>query len=667
MKKKALSLIAMLISFIFFLNTQVIAQSTNLAYKAKGKSTYGVVITFSDDAGNTTLEPSQFFSYNEIYFVLSPAADSPKDFFKESDAEEFLAKIVIDQNGTKVNQSAQARYLLNTQGKLDRIVIAFPKNTFQEYNEFSFNVESFFSDKITLEERFFQSYEPQKNSYEGALSKLEEGEFIEAYNDFIKIVNSAGENAEIKSFSFFSPILSKDVPALIDAFIENRNNTFNTANESFQQSKSIDLLNACDKIVKEATEKASNFDSFFELKDIDSSGSKDKVLAFVNNLNDLNNKNFRTFEEEKMGFFKKGSYREYQFDLYLDLISKMLLYKNSLSIIEKLDTININLLKRFPKGKNELIGDWKNQFEILVRLINKNIEQSGIVFKEDVMENLQNLTTSQKQPYFEIFSAFNALNEDQDSFKTQLQSALLIASDETILDYIEYWLLSFRLTDEGINSAYMSQLNEGISLIERKQFDRADDSFSLLMKIANQYAPVWFYSGQIKHSMGESFSAERFFNKAIEIYPNYLAPRRYILKIFEESENYNQMLENTNKAIQTMDAWYFRYKKASALYRLKKYDEAINEINTECLKKNAWDINQYFLLSDAYRAIGDFEKAKAACEKTLDIDPFSTDSKEFDDRMKVIYEEMEKAKKVPVKTAPQSAPVKRDTTQTSQQ
>jgi len=620
-------------------------QTTFLSYKTKGKSTYGVDIVFADESGNSSVQPTVYFNYSNVFFVLKPSSSSPKDFFREDDVNEIFSKIIIDQGGNKVNQSASPKILLNGDNKIGKVIIAFSKSGFENYNTFSFNVNGFFSEKIKIEEQYFQSFVPQNTIYDKSIAKVEAKNFLGAYADFMKIIDAANEMAEIKTFSFYESILSVQIPQIINLFIQSELEKFNVANEAFQKGKTLETLKNCEAIVELVSKNIENFNTYISMEGVNVSESKNQISSFLKTLTEKNTENITAFEQEKMLFFKQGDYKNYKFSLFIDLLSKMVLYKNSLSFIDKVGFIDFNLLKYFPESKKELIGDWEEQFRIYVDLINKNIELSGLIFRKEVMENLDGLSSTQKQPYFEIFSAFNSLDTDTDSFKDYLHTALKKTSDETIIENIEYWLLSFRLTDEGINSAFLTQLNEGINLIHKEQYDKADNIFSLLMRIANEYAPVWYYSGLIKHSLGESYSAERFFVKALEIYPEYIAPHIFILKIFEINENYSQLLEHSNTAIGTMNAWVFRYKRATAFYKLKKYNEAIAEINTECLKLNSWDLKQYFLLGDAYLALNDFNNAKKAYEKTLDINPFSSDSKSFDDRMKVLNERIKEPKK----------------------
>lgn len=646
MKKNLHPLYAVLLCCVCLLASNYSwGQSTSLNYKTKGKSIYGVDIVFADENGSISLQPTVYFNYSNIYFVLSPTPDSPKDVFKEDNVNEILTKITIDQNEKTVKQSKVPKFLFTDKNKISQVIIAFPKNGFENFNSFSFSVNEFLSEKISLKEEFFQSFVPQNTVYEQSLLKLKENDFLGAYASFIKIVDAANETPEIKTFSFYGPAVITNIPQTINLFIQSEIENFNIANAAFQEEKTITALKTCEAIVESVSKNIEVFNSYLSMEGVNVTDSRKQISSFLNSLTEQTQENTAVFEQEKMLFFKQANYQDYKFSLFIDLISKMLLYKSSLTSIDKLEPIDIALLKNFPESKRELMGDWEDQFKVYIDLINNNIEFNGLVFKDEVMDNLEDLIDFQKQPYYEIISAFNVLNEDTEDFRDYLFAGLKKCSDAMIIDNIEYWLLSFRLTDEGINSAYITELNEGIKLIQKEEYDRADDIFNLLMRIANQYAPVWYYSGLIKYHLGESYSAERFFKKALEIYPEYMAPRKFILKIFETDESYSQLFENTNKALKTMNAWVFHFKRATAFYQLKKYDEAIIEITDECLKLNRWDTKQYFLLGDAYLALNNFEKAKEAYEKTIDINPFSSESKNFDNRMKVVYKKMEEAEK----------------------
>lgn len=636
-----------LFGIIFFLlyNTIILnGQSTTLSYTTKGKIIYAFSISFSDENGNININPANYFNNINIFFVIVPTPDSPKAFFREEDVNEKFSQIFIEQNDKIINQSIQIKSLSNEKGKIERVVIAFLKNKFDQYKNFHFKMNESFSNEIKINEEFFESFNPQFSLYQQAQEKYDKNNYQEAFSDYLKIIKNVNKNPEISSFHFYNSILKEDIPNTIESFILNEFDKFNEINKKFQNSKNIKNLLTCDSIVKSTIINLDVFNPYFSLENVDVSKIKNRILEFINTLNVQNSKNFDVFEQEKMQFFKENSYQNYQFNLFIDLICKLILYKNSFSYIEKLKPIDIQILNFFPDIKKELNGDWETQFKIHINLINKNIEQHDQVFKKDIMDKLSELVPAQKQPYFEIISAFNVLNKNFNEFKEYLQLALQKSTDEMLIDFIEYWLLSIQLTDAGFNSAIMSQLNEGINFINEEQYSKAEEALNFVQKIATNNAPLWFNLGKIKYHQGESYSAERFFNKAIEIYPQYFAPRKFIFEIFENNKYYTQLLEETTEAINIIDTWYFRYKRASAHYHLKKFEETITEITENCLTLNNWDTRQYFLLGDAYLAIKEFNKAKDVYEKTLDINLFSLDSKMFNDRMKFLYEEVEKAK-----------------------
>ena len=80
--------------FFFLISYNSLGQINTLSYKVKGKSTLGVDITFADEDGTVDLIPTEYFNYSDIYFVLTPTSDSPKDFFREDDANKILSKIL---------------------------------------------------------------------------------------------------------------------------------------------------------------------------------------------------------------------------------------------------------------------------------------------------------------------------------------------------------------------------------------------------------------------------------------------------------------------------------------------------------------------------------------------------------------------------------------------
>ena len=640
MKNKKSFLVIVLSCLFLSINIFSSAQTTSLTYKVKGKSNYITNVSFSDANGNIgELTPETYFSYTSLYFLLTPNAEAAKDFFREDDVNEILSGMRLMQGEkVKIAQNVAPKIILNEDGKIDRVLLSYPKDEIKIYLNVYFGVEEFFSDILKIEEKYFKSYADQKNNYELGLVQIEKKDFTSAFSSFMTVVEAGNNAVEIQYLSFYNELTIKLIPNSIEFFLNSELIKFDSLNKLFQTEKSFASLNNFDAFTLEATEHIKLFDPFFAVKDIDVSRTKNQADRFLSKVKDKNQENNASFGKEKMLFFKEGNYNDFKFNLYLNLISKLLIYKESLSLVDKIEPIEISNLDYFPDSKAELIGNWEEDLSVYISLINKSIKQYNWVFNEEIMTHLQELVPMQKQPYFEIISAFNSLNTNTELFKNNLKAAQTKSSDEDILDYIEYWILSYRLTNGNVNADLMEQLNEGITLIQTEKYTQADDIFNMLLRMANDNALVWYYSGRIKYGLGETFSAEHFFKKALEIYPEYLAPRKFILNIFEKNEDYDQYLENANQAVKTSDTWFFRYKRAMAYSQLNMHKEAIEEITNDCILKNPWDLNQYFLLGDSYLALNEFDKATEAYRKTLEINPFSSDTKIFDERMKLVEE-----------------------------
>lgn len=633
------------ISCIYLINSNFsYGQTTSLSYKEKGKSTFITDITFSNKTGNIDkFEPAEYFNSPTICFLLTPNSGSSKNSFKESDIPDILSKITIRQGGrTRVDQSVPPKIMLSPDKKIDKVIITFPKNEIKEYVNFSFRVETFFSGEIKIEEEYFQAYLPQKEIYQQGLSQIDQKDFLGAFNGFMNIFEKGNENLEIKEFSFYASIFNTHIPRIIELFISSETEKYNAFNEIFEEKKTLASLNACDSIAKGALENIKIFDSYLSLKRPEMIKSVNQVQAFKDDISKKNREILDAFEQEKIQFFIKSDYTVYKFDLFVKMISKMLIYKNVLSYVDEIEPLDISDLEDFPEFEGELIGNWKEDLEIYISLINKTIEDEGVVFKEDIMNNLKDLHQFQKQPYYEIISALNFLNSNPEIFQENLKAVLARSSDEDLLEYAENWLLSFMLSNNGFDSDILTQLNQSISLINSEQYVRADSLLNILLRMAPKSAVVWYYSGRVKYHLGESHLSTRFLNTALEIYPEYIAPRKFILNISEESQSFDQFLEDINKAIAVNDNWYFHFKRALAYNYLKMYNEAIAEIEV-CININSWDLSQYFLLGDIYLELKDYDKAEDAYGRTVDIDPYSSDNKVvYNEKMRLLDENKRK-------------------------
>jgi tetratricopeptide (TPR) repeat protein len=253
------------------------------------------------------------------------------------------------------------------------------------------------------------------------------------------------------------------------------------------------------------------------------------------------------------------------------------------------------------------------------------------------MGNLQRQVVSQRQPYFEIFYAFNYMDKNLPQFKTFLSEALRKCSDPELIEHLEMWILSYNLTFNGMDPKIVARINEGIRLINRMEWQDAENVFNILTRQANNVAPPWFYEGVIKFENGGQYSAESMFERALEINPGYIAPRLFNFEILYEQNSIDKLLTEVEEAIEAYDIWLFHFWKARALFAKAKYKDAIAVIENNCNAMNPWTVDAYFLLGDSYRELNHLDKAEEAYRKTVDVDPYM-DTSMFDVKMTMLLE-----------------------------
>lgn len=618
-------------------------QSTQLVYKTKGKSSARVNIVLSNDMGREGLSPQEFQKSENLYFTITPVSpakknyfSSRKDYFKDSDLSDYFSKISIYQDGAKIEQNKAPSSFSDEKGHLNRVIISFSKDKVKLYEPFSFVNNIGESPKIKIKETFLPAYALYQKMYTQAQSLFHSKLFVTAFETLSKIRTDAENNPEIHTFSFYKDATQNLSADAIRKYVDSISAVFSQKQKLFAESKTKPSLDACDSVLNVFNNRASLFQSYLQ----SSLPGIDKLKAYFEKIDKDMNDGYQSsrlaFKKANMALLENSNYSEYKFYLFVDVLSRMLCQTDSFQTIQGLKPISLKTLDYLPNKKEELINTgWMKEFKTLVGFLNDNIKEKKIIFDNPIMSNLKQQDNQEHQPYYEIFTAFNDLNDNPGKFYSSLNDALVKCSDSTLLNDIDMWLVSFKMTQEGIEPENVDGINKGLASIKDGQWNDARNTFNILKRQANQNPVPWFYSAVILYHQHEMFSAQAQFTRALELYPHYLAPRQFIFKILSSQKQYNDLLQQADTAISSFDIWYFHYEKAEALLDLNKTEMAINEIQTKCIPLNNWDTKQYYLLGDAYLKMNDFKDARSAYMKTREINPFS-DSKEFNDKMKAL-------------------------------
>lgn len=631
MKLPGYSIITFLLAGLF--TGTLIAQSTQLNYKEKGRSFLTGRIYFSNQNGSENVSPAEFLDYEDIFFTIVPSTPDGKNYFKESEVQDDLSLIKMKQGFSEIQRQAPLKTVLNADGKIDKVIFSFPKRMVQLFVPFIFISPvdtAFISD---LSDEYFNYYNKYKEKYVSGLNLSDKKKFIDAFNTMMLVVNDTKLYEEITHYDFYQHASETIIENCIEQQTDSLTKTFNNYSRQFSKDLCLLTLKKCDSVIHVLHQTSDVFTPYMQLEFKNSSLYKQKFAKLFEDINAEMIKNYDTYYKSKMQFLETRTYNLYQFSLFVDVLVQMITHLDTLRLLKGIHPFDMAVLDKIPDKKEELNKTgWSKEFELLVGVINQNIKNTGRVFGDSVMNNLQRQSGEQRQPYFEIFLAFNNLEQKEVLFKDYLKNAIGKCSDVVLLSNMEMWILSYKLTAENIDPQTVTRINSGIRLIEAKEWLEAGSIFDIITRQANTVAPPWFYAGEIKFETQETFSAETMFDMALKLYPQYIAPRIYTLNSLYNQGMYEILLKKADEAIAANNIWYFHFWKARSLFANKNYKQTISEVNEFCLPDNPWDVGQYFILGDAYLELKDYANAEIAYRKTQEINPFM-DSQLFNEKM----------------------------------
>lgn len=613
--------------------------ATQLNYKEKGRALSAVSVYFSNNVGGQEVSPDEFIDYQKIYFTITAFDSDGNGFFKDKDIAEDLSQISLYQNGVKITPAAQLNGVKNPDMKIDKVVMTFNKRDVELYELFEFRSPIDTADVIVLSDKYFMYYYTYEPVYIKGLNYSDEKDYLSAYNMMMEIVDDAQIKSEIRHYSFWQSASENYIQTAIEQYTDSLSRTLTRAHKKFMNGYSKIDLDRQDSVLNLIYDARQTFMPYMQMDFPKSASYIDKFTQLISEADSIIAENNMRFKRNRMRFLEIETYdNSYEFQLYIDIIARMLCNLDTLRTLNGLMPISNNLLDKMPEKKQELVNaEWLDKFNIILDVVNMNIQQKGIVFGDSVMGNLQRQVVDQRQPYHEIFTAFNYMDNNLPLFKTFLSEAVRKCTDLDLIDNLEMWILSYNLTNNDVDTKIVSRINEGIRLIDGMKWPEAESIFGILTRQANNVAPPWFYEGVIKFENGGQFSAESMFERALEINPGYIAPRLFNFEILHEQGDIDGLLTEVEVAINAYDIWFFHFWKARALYAKEMYNEAIAVIENNCNNMNPWNVEAYFLLGDSYRELTNFDKAEEAYRKTVDVDPYM-DTSMFDVKMTMLLE-----------------------------
>lgn len=637
MKNSSIKQALMLLCIVIFANS-AFSQQTDFSYKEKGKNQYTATLYFSDENGGEEVAPENFASYEDVYFTVKTNSGSEKEYFKEGDIEACFAEIKLVQNGKKIPLKKEPKVLRNSDEKINRVLLIFPKSEVKLYDPIVFVSTIDTSDAIAIRDKYYPTYNQYLPIYEDVMELRDRHKYVDSYNKMIKVVEDAKTNEEIAHLGFYPNLSNTMVANAILQKADTLEKLMEAVSSSFNKTLNKAGLKTMDSICDKMEEGKVVFTPYFEMGEAKSKICEETFVAKLDNVMKKRTESRELYKAKILGFLETGTYSEYKFSFYMDILVNMTTHLDTLGIISGMRELDISILDGMPAVKEELkMTNWLGDFQVLVEMLNMDIKARGKIFNDKIIENLQRQKVLEPQPYLQIFLAFNELSENRSTFVNYLKNALIYCTDENLMLHMEMWILSFNLSGANISSYTIEQMNKGIMLVNQQSWSEAEKIFSTITKQANTIAPPWFFLGKIQYKKDEIFTAEAKFNRALEIYPHYIAPRLFNFNMLFSQGRYEDLIKGVDEAILISDIWLYHFWKAKSLSGLEKPRLVIAEIREQCINLNPYSVEAYFLLGDAYVLLKDYDNAREAYQKTQEIDAYNAEDL-FNEKMKALME-----------------------------
>ena len=609
------SKISLVIIFFLTFAINLFSQSVELKYRERTiGSDLSIQIYFSDEYGSEDVSPDSIAKSDNFYFCFKPIGDWT---FTEKNINRYVDPIKLKQNDSTITYLS--RNSIRDGKSITKYVLSYKKNNLDYLSDFNFENELENTELMNVSEEYWPIY----NQYKPVFTQGRETFKLQEYLMAFQILKSfLMDDPRAKELSFYEAADSLVLEA-INNYIKKNDNKFNEITTELEESLEDNKIDRLEMLSLELSAAQKNFNPYFDFKGDSSLTVKQISDQLVKNLNNGVSEYNIAYRDMKLSIFDQGNYIDYKFELFVDLLAHMTLDIELIYKIDGYNGIDLTLIDKYTSKKQLLEElDWLTEFTDAVKLINEDIRTKNYIFGPTTIDNLKKQMQFEKQPYYNIFMAFNALaNDDMDMFVRSIREAYRTVSNEDLLYSFELWYVSYLATINNIPDKVLITLAEVLRYESEGKYEESIKQCKIAVRLSSGFSPPLFFLGRIYHKKEEGFIAERYFGQALEILPDYMAPRLYKIRSLIKLEDYTSALIEVDLALTNLPYWYFYFTKSQILVHLKKYKEARDIILEKCIPLNKYHFDSFILLGEICILVKDVDCAKDYYLQAGDIDP----------------------------------------------
>ncbi len=611
---------------IFLMHSTIFAQKATLLFSKSmlNKTPKMIVFELSDSTGMTNPTSESFNQSDMIYFWAKPQ-DGQDWTLSRKDAEKKLVELKLVQSINYIPTTTPKIIMSNDDIK--GVIISFPKSQISILKEMKFKLEEVESENISIPEKLWPRYKKYTDIISASQNFSTNSDYINAFKTISKLWI---KDTLLSKFSFYNS--AKDsLTDYADKVISKSNSLFVKRFESYKSNITEQNLNQLFMLKDSVLESLIVVDTF-----LNSIGNEIDAVSRITNIE--NKKQYINssitqakllFRKKKLSIFEEKTYQDYQLKVYNEAIAKIITTVDKINRITSLDSINADKIRSYPSIYKELIDmNWLNDFNSICKLLNENISQFGYLFNDTAINNFSQNKLNEPQPYLAIFKAFNALaKKDKKTFLELVNQSMYAITDKDLLSSLDLFVALVN-NDVGSNDEYWDLLQKGYNSQISGSLQDAKLSYDKAEKLSNSGEILFFLMAETNLKLGDRYSAETFFKRAISSNPRFILPKLYQIEFLIDDKDYETALTIVNEALITSPIWYFYYKKALLLGLTQKFTEAKTLLLNNCLTLNPLNYDQYLVLGDVHNALGDAKSARECYMKAGSIKPYDKGYKE---------------------------------------
>ncbi len=592
--------------------------------------------------GSLEIPEGYYESGDTIYFIVKPKGDWD---FSKSDIKS-LQSIHIKQSENSIPTVGFKEFVYPS-NKTYQILISFERKSIVFTDQFVFVVEEFISDIMEFPEHFWPYYSDFNKYYNQGKQLTEEHQFIEAFWQLKHILPGADHVSEYSKFSNYKIAFDKYIPEAVTGYQKNQSDKLQSLWADFETNKQIssEKLESI-KLSTDSLKIMQNiYGPYFSLTDPIIKEFSDKHEKLIKDFSNLYKSAYDVWKKSVLKAIENGNYENgNKYQVYIELLARMLVYTNSVEKLSVYDSLDVSLIaiksKQVPFLKKQIDilekMQWKKDFISIATLINDEIELNSSLLGQTHLLNLRGNKETESQPNYYIIQGFNELVKGNfESFKENIDFAIAKCTDLDMMYYLELWNFMYQFKSYNVSDEFLGKINTGLEFQKKGMPKEALENYNIAERMGKSALPPFLIGLINLKVLKEMFSAERYFNEALDIYPGFALANIYNVKILIDSKQFDLAGNKIESALELpeLSVWYIYYLQSELLFSLQDYEGALTIIQTKCRPLNPYFFEQYIMLGDIFLKLNNCVAAKENYLKAGELQP---SNRSYSSRMQML-------------------------------